>query len=102
MSLQLKTNSKGYRLSLSGTIGFEQMQELLQLAQQIAQEPKPTTVEWENIESIHYAGIQVLLSLCKSLESAQVPLRFKDPAPQLHEQLKQFGLWQALMSCNPN
>lgn len=98
MSLNLKTNSKGHHLTLSGYIGYEQTAELFQLAQQIAENPKPTTVEWENAEGIHYAGIQVLLSLGKSLESSGATLRFKDPAPQLYEQLRTFGIWQALVS----
>lgn len=102
MSLNLKTNSKGYCLTLSGHIGYEQTAELLQLAQQIAENPKPTTVVWENIEGIHYAGIQVLLSLGKSLESAGTTLRFKDPAPELYEQLRTFGIWQVLVSNSRN
>ncbi len=98
MSLSLKTNSKGYCLTLAGHIDYDQTAELLQVAQQIAENPKPTTVEWENLERIHYAGIQVLLSLGKSLESAGMTLRFKDPDPQLYEQLRTFGIWQVLVS----
>lgn len=97
MSIQLKSSGKGYRLNLSGEIGYAQVNELYQVAQQIAENPKPTTIEWENLHAIHYAGIQVLIALSKSLQNHNLPLRYKEPAPDLYAQLERYGLWHAMI-----
>ncbi len=97
MSIQLKSSGKGYRLNLSGAIGYAQVIELYQVAQQIAENPKPTTIEWETLHAIHYAGIQVLIALSKSLQNHNLPLRYKEPAPGLYAQLERYGLWQAMI-----
>lgn len=98
MSIQLKSSSKGHRLILSGEIDFGQVNELYQVAQQIAENPKPITVEWGDLTSIHYAGVQTLLALGKTLQHQGVGIRYKEPAPQLYAQLQRFGLWQALLN----
>lgn len=98
MNIQLKTTSKGHRLILSGDIGFDQIETLYQTAKQVVETPHPTTIDWENLHSIHYAGVQVLVALAQSLRNHQKPVRVKEPAPELYEQLRRYGIWQALLT----
>jgi ABC-type transporter Mla MlaB component len=91
--IELKTSQKGYRLQLSGELGYEQLPDLLATAQQIDAQPKPTTIEWSDLKHLHYACVQVLLALGK-----RVPLKFKEPSPELHQKLNRYGIWQALLS----
>ncbi|MCS7066446.1 MAG: STAS domain-containing protein [Fimbriimonadales bacterium] len=95
--IELKTGKKGYQLRLQGELRFEQLPELLTAAQQIEAQPKPTTVEWSNLQGIHYACLQVLIALGKSLEASGHSIAFKEPSPDVYDRLNRYGIWQTLV-----
>ncbi|MDM7460600.1 MAG: STAS domain-containing protein, partial [bacterium] len=59
--------------------------------------PKATDIDWSNLSRIHYAGVQILFALRKSLEEQGYTLRFGEPNPNLYQQLHTFGVWDALI-----
>lgn len=97
MHTTLKTTAKKHKLTLSGEMGFTEMNELWDAVQQIAQQPKETQVEWSNLSRIHYAGVQMLFALRKSLEEQNCKLQFSEPNPALYAQLHTFAVWDALI-----
>lgn len=97
MQVSLKTTAKKYRATLSGEIGFAEVGALYEAAQRIAQAPKPTQVDWSDLTAIHYAGVQVLFALRKSLEERGQKVQFTEPNPQLYQQLHTYGVWDALI-----
>ncbi len=97
MNATLKTSQKQHKLTLTGEIDFAQVNTLWECAQQIAQNPKSTLVDWTNLNTLHFAGIQILFSLQKSLEERGLSLRFTEPNPSLYQTLHQFGVWDSLI-----
>ena len=97
MQVALKTTAKKHRATLNDAIGFAETATLYETAQQITQNPKETLIDWSNLTSIHYAGVQVLFALRKSLEEQGYKVQFTEPNPQLHQQLHTFGVWDALI-----
>lgn len=97
MHTTLKTTTKKHKLTLSGEIGFAETNELWDAVQQIAQQPKETQIEWSNLSHIHYAGVQTLFALRKSLEEQGYKVQFSEPNPALYAQLHTFGVWDALI-----
>ncbi len=97
MNATLKTSKKQHKLTLSGDIDFAGVNTLWDCAQQIAQDPKPTQVDWTNLNTLHFAGVQVLFALQKSLEERGVRLTFGEPNPALYQRLHQFGVWDSLI-----
>ncbi len=95
--IELKIGKKGYQLVLEGKLGFDQLPALLEAAQQIEAQPKPTTVEWGSLQSLHYACLQTLIALGKSLEASGQPIAFKEPSPDLYDCLNRYGIWQAVL-----
>ncbi|GIV11245.1 MAG: hypothetical protein KatS3mg020_0736 [Fimbriimonadales bacterium] len=59
--------------------------------------PKTTQVDWSNLNQIHYAGVQTLFALRKSLEEQGCKLQFTEPNPNLYQQLHTIGVWDALI-----
>lgn len=97
MHTTLKTTAKKHKLTLSGEIGFAETNELWDTVQQIAQQPKETQIDWSNLSRIHYAGVQTLFALRKSLEEQGCKLQFGEPNPNLYQQLHTVGVWDALI-----
>lgn len=97
MHTVLKTTSKKHKLILSGEIGFAETNALWDAVQQIAQQPKETCIDWSNLSRLHYAGVQTLFALRKSLEEQGCKLQFNEPNPVLYQQLHTFGVWDALI-----
>lgn len=95
--IELKTGKKGYQFVLQGELRFEQLTDLLTAAQQIEAQPKPTTIDWSNLQSLHYACLQVLIALGKSLEASGLRITFKEPSPDLYDRLNRYGIWQTLL-----
>lgn len=94
--IDLKSGKRGMRLTLSGELGFDQLPTLLQVAQQIEAENKPVTLDWSNLQSLHYACLQVLIALGKSVEARGNSIQFKEPSPELHTLLHRYGIWTTL------
>jgi ABC-type transporter Mla MlaB component len=97
MHATLKTSARKHKLTLSGEIGFAETNELWDAVQQIVQQPKETQIEWSNLSRIHYAGVQTLFALRKSLEEQGHKVQFSEPNPALYAQLHTFGVWDALI-----
>jgi anti-anti-sigma regulatory factor len=97
MQVSLKTTAKRHKATLNGEIGFAEAATLYETAQQIAQNPKETQIDWSNLTAIHYAGVQVLFALRKSLEEQGYKVQFTEPNPQLYQHLHTFGVWDALI-----
>ncbi|MFN7161616.1 MAG: lipid asymmetry maintenance protein MlaB [Fimbriimonadales bacterium] len=97
MQATLKTTSKKHKLTLTGEIGFAETNALWDAVQQIAQTPKATDIDWSNLSRIHYAGVQMLFALRKSLEEQGCKLQLGEPNPNLYQQLHAFGVWDALI-----
>lgn len=97
MHTTLKTTSKKHRLTLTGEIGFEETRTLWDAVQQIAQQPRETCVDWSNLNRLHYAGVQTLFALRKTLEEQGYKLQFSEPNPNLYQQLHTVGVWDALI-----
>lgn len=95
--IELKTCKKGYHLTLGGALSYEQLPTLLEAAQQIESQPKPTTIEWSNLQGLHYACLQVLMALSKSLEASGQRIAFKEPSPDLYDRLSRYGVWESLL-----
>ncbi|MDW8106768.1 MAG: STAS domain-containing protein [Armatimonadota bacterium] len=97
MQVTLKTTQKKHKLTLSGELGYPETAQLWEAVQHIAQQPKNTTVEWSNLNCIHFAGVQMLFALRKTLEEHDCALQFSEPSPNLYQQLHTFGVWDALV-----
>ncbi|MFQ3610558.1 MAG: STAS domain-containing protein [Fimbriimonadales bacterium] len=97
MNATLKTSKKQHKLTLTGEVNFAEVNTLWECAQQIAQDPKPTQVDWANLNSLHFAGIQVLFALQKTLEEQGIRLTFGEPNPAFYQILHQFGVWDSLI-----
>ncbi|MCX7925493.1 MAG: STAS domain-containing protein [Fimbriimonadales bacterium] len=97
MHATLKTTAKKHKLTLSGEIGFAETNALWDAVQQIAQQPKETQIDWSNLSRLHYAGVQTLFALRKTLEEQGCKLQFSEPNPSLYQQLHTFGVWDALI-----
>ncbi|MCS7272718.1 MAG: STAS domain-containing protein [Fimbriimonadales bacterium] len=97
MPTTLKTTQKTHRLTLSGEIGYSETAQLWEAIQHIAQHPKDTTLEWSNLNRIHFAGVQMLIALRKTLEDHGCTLQCLEPSPDLYQQLRTFGVWHALV-----
>lgn len=97
MQVMLKTAQKKHKLSLSGELGYPETAQLWEAVQQIAQQPRNTTIEWSNLNRIHFAGVQMLFALRKTLEERGCALQFSEPSPTLYQQLHTFGVWNALV-----
>ncbi|MFN7015787.1 MAG: STAS domain-containing protein [Fimbriimonadales bacterium] len=95
--IELKTGTRGYQLVLKGELGFEQLTALLEAAQHIEAQPAPTTIEWSNLENLHYACLQTLIALSRSLEASGHRIAFKEPSPNLYDRLNRYGVWQAIL-----
>lgn len=97
MHTTLKTTAKKHKLTLSGEIGYPESLELWETIQHIAQAPKDTTVDWSNLSRLHFSGVQMLFALRRSLEEHHHKLQFSEPNPALYQQLRTFGVWDALI-----
>ncbi|MCS6924243.1 MAG: STAS domain-containing protein [Fimbriimonadales bacterium] len=97
MQVTLKTTAKKHKLTLEGEIGYPETAQLWDAAQQIMQHPKPTQLDWSRLSRIHYAGVQVLFALRKTLEERGYQLQISEPDPILYQQLHTFGVWDALL-----
>jgi len=97
MQVSLKTTARKHKATLSGEIGFAETAALYETAQQILQNPKETQIDWSNLTAIHYAAVQVLFALRKSLENQGYKVQFTEPNPQLYQHLHTFGVWDALI-----
>jgi anti-anti-sigma regulatory factor len=100
MQVALKTTVRKHKATLNGAIGFAETATLYDTAQQIARNPKETLIDWSNLTSIHYAGVQILFALRTSLEEQGYKVQFTEPTPQLYQQLHTFGIWDALIQSN--
>jgi ABC-type transporter Mla MlaB component len=100
--IDLNIGKKAARLKLSGVLEFEQLQPLLQAAQQIEAAGKPLILEWHALQSLHYACLQVLIALGKSLAMQGIPAQVKEPSPELYAQLQHYGLWNELLGATPS
>ncbi|MFN4033018.1 MAG: lipid asymmetry maintenance protein MlaB [Fimbriimonadales bacterium] len=97
MQATLKTTPRKHKLTLTGEIGFAEMNALWDAVQQVAQQPKTTEIDWSNLSHIHYAGVQMLFALRKSLEEQGYKLQLGEPNPNLYQHLHTFGVWDALI-----
>lgn len=97
MQITLKTTAKRHKLTLAGEIGYPETNRLWEAAQQILQQPRATQVDWSRLNRLHYAGVQILFALRKSLEEHNCPLQFNEPDPALFQQLHTFGVWDTLI-----
>lgn len=97
MQVALKTTARKHKATLTGEIGFTEAMTLYETAQQITQNPKETQIDWSNLTSLHYAGIQALFAMRKSLEEHGYKVQFTEPNPTLYQQLHTFGVWDALI-----
>jgi ABC-type transporter Mla MlaB component len=97
MQVSLKTTAKKHKATLNGEIGFAETASLYETAQQILRNPKETQIDWSNLTTIHYGGLQVLFALRKSLEEQGCKVQFTEPDPQLYNQLHTLGVWDALI-----
>ncbi|GBC93934.1 hypothetical protein HRbin15_02436 [bacterium HR15] len=95
--IDLKIGKREARLTLKGELGFDQLQPLLQAAQQIEAAGKSVTLDWNQLQSLHYACLQVLIALGKSVEANGGRIAFNEPSPDLYDRLKRYGVWQALL-----
>jgi ABC-type transporter Mla MlaB component len=91
--IDLNIGKKAARLTLNGVLSFDQ---LLQAAQQIEAAGKPLILEWHALQSLHYACLQVLIALGKSLAIQGITAQAKEPSPELYAQLQRYGLWHEL------
>jgi ABC-type transporter Mla MlaB component len=94
--IDLNIGKKAARLTLNGVLGFDQLPLLLQAAQQIEAAGKPLILEWHALQSLHYACLQVLIALGKSLAIQGITAQAKEPSPELYAQLQRYGLWHEL------
>ncbi len=100
--IDLNIGKKAARLTLSEELGFEQLQPLLQAAQQIEAAGKPLTLEWQTLQHLHYACLQVLIALGRSLAQQGIPIQAKEPSPELYALLQRYGLWRELFGATPS
>ncbi len=96
--IDLKMGKRSARLVLSGELGYDQLQPLLQTAQQMEAVGKPLTLDWRDLHTLHYACLQVLMALVKSMTEKGCPVQLSEPSPELHAILLRYGIWAGLGS----
>lgn len=92
MNVRLDSSQSFYSLKLTGELGFDHLMDLVHQAQHIANQPKDTEVDWSGARWMHFACLQVLLSLKKSLANAGKRIHFTEPSPEYREALTMFGM----------
>jgi len=85
-----------WRLQMIGSVGIEQISRLTECARTIADSGRSADIDLGEAIFLHYAVVQVLLSLKATLEDQGLALHVGAPCPALAGVLNHLGLREAL------
>ncbi|MEI6512306.1 MAG: STAS domain-containing protein [bacterium] len=94
--MMTNTSEDEYTLTLTGDVNFDEMMPLLSETQNLLNSPLNTKVDWSQVEWIHFACLQVFISLKKSLNTVGKSLTFSQPSPKFAQALHENGVDQLL------
>jgi hypothetical protein len=90
--IKLSSGKKGYSLKLEGDLSFDDLGPLYDEAQKIAERPADTVVHWKGTAWAHFACVQLLLSLRKTVTGAGFKFDLGDAGPALTPVWTELGI----------
>ena len=83
-------------ITLEGEIGYGSLANLLEQARSFAEQPVDVEVHWTEAKWVHFACLQLFVSLKRTLEQSGKHLTFDEPSAEVAQAIRVFNLTPAL------
>ena len=79
-------------IALNGEVGFDRLTPLLEQARALGEHPQDVQVNWAEAQWIHFACLQLLLALERTLEQSGHHITFSEPSSRVAQSLREFNM----------